>query len=92
MADPFNGVVTAATVYGKVVEVGERVAGVDHKVEKVDEKVTGMVARVDDHEVRIRVLEVARWPHAKLTLLIAASGLVVSLLAVGIGVFVNRGG
>lgn len=81
MTDPFHSVVTATTVYGKIVEVGEQVAKVDGKVDRIDDKVSGTVARVDDHELRIRSLESDRWPHGKLTLLLAAAGLLVAILS-----------
>ncbi|MBT2226235.1 hypothetical protein [Nonomuraea sp. NEAU-A123] len=79
--DPFRGVVTATTVYGAVVEVGGQVAKIDGKVDRIDDKVSGLVTRVDDHEGRIRTLETARWPHGKLTLMLAAAGLVVAILS-----------
>ncbi|WP_327090278.1 hypothetical protein OIE66_06545 [Nonomuraea sp. NBC_01738] len=67
MSDPFDGAVTARDVYGKVIEVGERVAQIDAEVDRVEEEVDDVVARVDDHEHR---LEAARWPRDKLTLLV----------------------
>jgi hypothetical protein len=79
--DPFDGAVTARDVYGKVVEVGERLALVDGKVDRIDDKVSGVVTRVDDHEERIRKLEAQRWPHRNLTMLIAAAGLIVAIAA-----------
>ncbi|MDP4501086.1 hypothetical protein [Nonomuraea turcica] len=89
MSDPFDGAVTARDVYGKVVEVAERVAQIDAKVDRVEQKVDGVVARVDDHEGRLRKLEAARWPHNKLTLLVAAAGLGVSILALIVGLIIK---
>ncbi|MFF3665485.1 hypothetical protein [Microtetraspora malaysiensis] len=89
--DPFDGVVTATQVYGKVVEVGEKVTQVDGKVDRLDEKVTGVVSRVDDHENRIRDLEADRWPHGKVTLLVAVAGLGVSIFGLIIGLIVKGG-
>ncbi|GAA2685521.1 hypothetical protein [Nonomuraea recticatena] len=68
--DPFSGVVTAATVYTAVVNVGERVGQVDHKVDlvahqvvAVDQKVDGVVASVADLQTRVRELEAVDQKH-----------------------------
>jgi hypothetical protein len=82
--DPFAGIVTGATIYGKLVEVGERVAQVGERVAAVDAKVDGLIEGHRDHEKRIRDLEAGRWPHGKLTLLLSAAGLLVAVAAVAV--------
>lgn len=78
--DPFSGVVTAAHVYGAVVEVGKQVVGVDHKVDlvdgkvcAVDGKVDGVVTTVSDLQNRVRELEAHRWPKSLPTLIAVVS-------------------
>lgn len=85
--DPFEGVVTAAHVYGAVVEVGKQVVQVDHKVElvdgkvgAVDGKVDGIAATVNDLQNRVRDLEANRRPRS-LPTLIAFGALLVAAVA-----------
>jgi prophage DNA circulation protein len=81
--DPFVGVVTAAHVYGAVVEVGKQVVQVDHKVDLVDGKVGTVDGKVDgisttvaDLQNRVRDLEANRWPKSLPTLISALAFLV----------------
>lgn len=79
--DPFSGVVTAADVYAKVIQVGEQVRTVEGKVD-VAAGALGDIRNVQrDHETRLRLVEADRWPYGKITLIIAAAGVVVALLA-----------
>lgn len=79
--DPFAGVVTAADVYTKLVQVGEQVRTVEGKVDGAAGSLVGIRDVQRDHETRLRAVEAERWPYGKVTLFLAAAGVVVALLA-----------
>lgn len=84
--DPFSGVVTASDVYTKLVQVGEQVRTVEGKVDGAATALGDIRDIQRDHEMRLRLVEADRWPHGKVTLILAAAGVVVALLALLAGV------
>lgn len=78
--DAFRGVVTAADVYGKIIQVGEQVAIIAGKVDVVGGALVDIREVQRDHESRLRTVEAERWPHGKLTLVLAGVGMVVAVL------------
>lgn len=79
--DPFAGVVTAADVYAKLVQVGEQVTTLGGKVDAAAGAMGELREGHRDHEHRLRAVEADRWPHGKLTLILAALGVVVAVVA-----------
>lgn len=79
--DPFRGVVNATVVYDKVVQVGEAVRAVETKIDQAAASLGEIRDVQRDHETRLRAVEGERWPHGKLTLVVAMAGVVVAVLA-----------
>jgi hypothetical protein len=68
-------------VYDELKSLGGKVHRQTAKIDHVDAKVTSVAEDVNDHEVRIRALERARWPLPSLAALISLAGLVFAILA-----------
>lgn len=79
--DPFVGVVTAADVYAKLALVGDQVTRLEGKFDAASGALVDVKQIQHDHETRIRAVEAEQWPHGRLTLLLAAAGVVVAVLA-----------
>lgn len=79
--DPFLGVVTAADVYAKLIQVGEQVTTLGGKVDLAAGALGDIRDVQRDHESRLRLVEADRWPYGKLTLILAGLGVAVAVLA-----------
>ncbi|MBG0814181.1 hypothetical protein HS045_08110 [Planomonospora sp. ID82291] len=68
-------------VYDELKSLGGKVHRHTAKIDHVDAKMTSVAEDVNDHELRIRALERARWPLPSIAALISLAGLVFAILA-----------
>ncbi|MEV7222671.1 hypothetical protein AB0N98_22670 [Streptomyces sp. NPDC093681] len=82
MATPDPGVyISTAQMYQEVRDLAQTVSRIESKVDSFLDEAKDIRSDVQDHELRIRTLERARWPMPTIGVLVGVAGAVTGALA-----------